>query len=289
MVCLILVLFALFDVFYQGALLFLSNSSTLALTNLSLVTGLKILIGGVPLLKGSAEIVDKIFNFFVIINGVLLFQLILLKISQLLLIKLLLVGTWALTLFEKTKKWAVKLLILLLFINPGLSLSVHITNYFTQAAQLENGTLIKAHIENIQKEPVNQKSSDKNAQNPAPVKTDQDIKQKSFLTIIAEFLIKTFNKVKNFIVEAFTKAQTFVGESILKLLELAINYFITVILLFVIMPFVYFFLFYWLLNKLFIKEDSKKLKSEEVYFIPGIVRSGRYRGRVRAGFVRLRK
>ena len=249
----VFVIVAMLDILYLPAIRFLSNTSAVALANLSLATGMKILIAGIPVLKGSAEIIDKVFSYLVFINGVLFFQIILLKVSQILLLKLLILASWILLFFRETKKLALKALLVLFLFNPGLSFYLAGAEYISNAVRLESGELIKAHMESIDKEKLKEKGK-------VSVEEEKKSENKSIFVVIGDFLINTFNTIKNTIIDAINKTKAFVGESILRLLELTINYFISVLFLFLICPFLYFILLYLLMKNIFAKLNEEEIE-----------------------------
>ena len=76
------------NLFYNYSLTFLNETFNYSLINLSLVSTLKILTGFFEFLRGFSEIIDKIFNYFLVINFLIFSQTTLLKLSSLIVVRL---------------------------------------------------------------------------------------------------------------------------------------------------------------------------------------------------------
>jgi hypothetical protein len=221
---------------------FLKETLNLSLSNLGLITGIKILSGTVDFLKGIQDIVEKIFNYFLAINGLIFFQMTLLKLSNMIFFRILIVLVSLLLLLKPARKLALKILLILLFINPGLQLYVMGVKLISHQANLEMGRTINDELQNISKtmneqDQVNDES-----------KSDKDENNASFTDKIKNFFSEGINKTKAFLEKTADKIMKIAN----KLLELVINYFVSMMILFLILPLIYFFVLYLIAKKIFI-------------------------------------
>ncbi|MFC1562354.1 hypothetical protein ACFL4Q_05095 [candidate division KSB1 bacterium] len=232
----IIVLFVCTDILSNFANDFLTDTLAIGAANIGIVAGLKGLIsmasstqieGGIvvtsgsiqagAILEGLNDMLDWAFNFFIISNFLIMFQIILLNVSKLLLVKILLAVSLIATFIKPVKKYALTVFMILLFINPGLPIFVSLTKITYDYALPDTSEIIQDKFEVIR----------------------NNFEQ----MLVAEGLL---NKVAG----SLKAMWSVVTESIAGLAELIITYFASMVLLFGIMPFLFFFLLKKIFNPL---------------------------------------
>ncbi|MCK5534779.1 hypothetical protein KAI68_06645 [bacterium] len=151
------------DLLSNYALSFLGKVSKIGFANLALIgvlkgilavassvdigVGVEMNIGAI--LKGLCDIVDKAFNFFIISNSLIVLQIFLLKISKFLIVKILIIVSAVFVFVKPVKKIAFSMLLILLLINPGLSLYVYASKFIYDKTIPSAGNEIGERLENI--------------------------------------------------------------------------------------------------------------------------------------------
>jgi hypothetical protein len=241
----ILAIVSLTGFLYKNSFDFLRETLNYSLTNLGLSTGLKILAGTFGFLKGISDIIDKVFNFFLIINGLIFFQMTLLKLSNLLVFRILIIVSFLTCFIKPIQKIALKIFIILIFINPGLQIYVTCVKYISIEANLELGKNIKEQMEKINSN-IEEGNLTEKAENNAIEQKNEDEsiieKAKSFFTKTKENIITSTSSI-------FKKSFTYLEKLVNGLLEIVIDYFVTALILFLILPGLYFFVLYKLLKR----------------------------------------
>ncbi len=145
------------------ALDFLGKVSKIGFANLALIGVLKGILAMVSsidvgvgvemnigaILKGLCDIIDKAFNFFIISNSLVVLQIFLLKISKFLVIKVLILISAGLIFVKQVKRVAFPLLMGFLLINPGFSLYVYVTKIIYEETIPSTGNEITERLEYI--------------------------------------------------------------------------------------------------------------------------------------------
>jgi hypothetical protein len=240
-VLLILVFFSTTGLLFNASSEFLKDTLNLSLSNLGLVTGIKILSGTVDFLKGIQDIVEKIFNYFLAINGLILFQATLLKLSNMIFFRVMIILVSFACIFKSLRKISLKILLILLFINPGLQIYVLGVKFISNQANLEMGKSINSELQNI--------SQSMNAANKdSGESVSEDTSGVSFSDRIKNFFSTGINKTKEFL----GKTADNLMKTSNKILELVINYFVSMMILFLILPVIYFLVLYLIFKKFFI-------------------------------------
>lgn len=184
-VVVILILVSTTGILEERASKFITSVMTKNLHFLALVEDIKLVIGGlssidVPFIKGISgnlnTSLDKTENFLLLTNVITFIQFMLISISKSWILKGLTLILFGLIFIKSLKKYAIKLLILTLAINPGLSIysitvdkishDAHIDfgdNYLKKlklqvdATKKENATLMQEHAKDITRINNNQK------------------------------------------------------------------------------------------------------------------------------------
>ena len=238
----ILVFFSTTGLLFNPSTGFLKETLNLSLSNLGLAAGIKILAGTVDFLEGIRDIVEKIFNYFLAINGLIFFQITLLKLSNMLFFRLLILSVCVLLFFKSIRKTVIKILVLMLFINPGLQFYVIGVKFISYQADLELGKSINAELRGISKSiDMQTDTDDKNSTQP------EDGSKTSFIDRIKNFVGESINKTKKMLSSMLNDLTSAAN----RLLELVINYFISMMVLFLILPVIYFFVLYLIAKKYF--------------------------------------
>lgn len=163
-ISLILILIAIFDVFEQTAIEYIKGISEKNIGFLGLVIELKLIFSGVsdfiPFLKEHNstinESLEKAEHYLMTVNIISLVQLMLLEISKAWLIKVLIVILFLATFFRSSKKLSSRLLILVLALNPGLTIYSVTMHHLSQTSSFDYGqeylTELKATADTLQAE-----------------------------------------------------------------------------------------------------------------------------------------
>ncbi|OHD10573.1 MAG: hypothetical protein A2086_09450 [Spirochaetes bacterium GWD1_27_9] len=244
-ISIILIIAANIPFLYQYCQNFLKETFEFSVTNLTFATSLKILTGTLDFLEGFSDIIEKLFNFFLTINLLIFFQMALLKISELIIVKIIIIVSFVLIFVKPINKIAIKVLIILLFINPGLKFYIVGVEFISKSTKLEMGKSIKKHFEKIDlslKE--NKTENNGELQNKSEEKKSLLEKAKDLFFNPQENIL---NKAKGEIL----KFSGYMNDLISYLVELTIEYIISVTILFFILPLLYFYSLYIVLKKFF--------------------------------------
>ncbi|RAX54487.1 hypothetical protein CCY99_03825 [Helicobacter sp. 16-1353] len=148
-ILLVFSILAIFDFFNKSAISYIEDSFTFALSNIGIVAVLKIIVGALPLTSGISDILDKIFNFFFLANILIGIQYVLLIINKILFVKILIILFFALRLIPQFRLVSTKILIILLFFNPGLNLYINAIKIISNEANMTIDNDLKVKMENI--------------------------------------------------------------------------------------------------------------------------------------------
>ena len=218
------VLLALINIFKNETLEFIENAFNFSLKHMGILALLKITSAILPFSSGVEGLLDKIFNFFFVANVLIGMELILIKLSGGLAIKLILIGLFIARFFYKK---ITPLLLIFLFLNPGLN----IYSRFIQSLSNEINESINSKIEaNI--------NSLKNSVGMGEVEEESGV--------LSKFVdgIKAFSKDK-----IIAKLES-IAEGLNEMLFLSIQYMLNAIFLFSLMPLIYFVVMYKIIKKL---------------------------------------
>ncbi len=223
---------------------FLNKVCASAMSNLAAASVLKILSGTLDIFSGFSDIFDYIFNFLMISNLLIAFQIILLKISGSLIIKIIAVTGVLLLFIKPVKRVASGIIIIVLMINPGLSIYINGVNYIYEKSGFNKGNEIESRLQNV-KSII--ESDNKN--NESSKIEEADHKKNIFgrlfdKTIAVKEMVTSFGK------DLSDKISKVTVEISRGLMEIVINYTVMIISLFFILPFLYFFILYSLIKSI---------------------------------------
>ena len=239
----LLVILALTNLLFNFSLNFLNEAFNYSLINLSLVSTLKIASGFFEFLQGFSDIIDRMFNFFLSINFLILFQITILKISNLVAIKIVIVAVFILSFVKPVRMFFLKILVFLLFLNPGLSLYISSVKLLSDNINLELGKNVNLKFEELNNT-LNKEELFENS--------DEQDGKKGFMENAKSFFK---DPVKSFVSgtkEKFNQIVTYTSKLLQTVMELTIVYFVNSIIIFFMLPIVYFFSLYIITKKLFL-------------------------------------
>ena len=277
LIFLVFCIFAMFDLYNQNALKYIEDSFSFALTNIGVVAVLKIISGALPLTDGISDILDKIFNFFFLANILIGIQYILLIINKILFIKILIILFFAFRFIPQFKSIATKILIILLFFNPGLNLYIGAIKIISNEANMT--------IDNDLNEKINHIKGILGISPKVEIEIEELGDARSTLSkvigeigIFGQNIQATAKGVANTITnpidstqktldEAKTKilkSMQVIGDGLSVILSLSIKYILNVFFLYFLMPILYFYIMYRVINykPLYHKEIIHKIESK---------------------------
>lgn len=277
LIFLVFCIFAMFDLYNQNALKYIEDSFSFALTNIGVVAVLKIISGALPLTDGISDILDKIFNFFFLANILIGIQYILLIVNKILFIKILIILFFAFRFIPQFKSIATKILIILLFFNPGLNLYIGAIKIISNEANMT--------IDNDLNEKINHIKGILGISPKVEIEIEELGDARSTLSkvigeigIFGQNIQATAKGVANTITnpidstqktldEAKTKilkSMQVIGDGLSVILSLSIKYILNVFFLYFLMPILYFYIMYRVINykPLYHKEIIHKIESK---------------------------
>lgn len=220
------VLLALVNIFKNETLGFIENAFNFSLKHMGILALLKITSAILPFSSGIEGLLDKIFNFFFIANVLIGMELILIKLSGSLAIKLILIGLFIARFFYKK---ITPLLLIFLFLNPGLNIYSRFIQSLSNEINESINTKIEANINSL-----------KNNVGMGEVEIQEEE------GILSKFVdgVKAFSKDK-----IIAKLES-IAEGLNEMLFLSIQYMLNTIFLFSLMPLIYFVVMYKIIKKL---------------------------------------
>lgn len=271
---------AMFDFFNKNAIAYIESSFTFALTNIGIAAVLKILVGALPLTDGISDILNKIFNFFFLANILIGIQYILLIVNKILFIKILIIIFFILRLFPQFRNFSTKILIILLFFNPGLNLYINAIKIVSIQANMTIDSDLSAKMHNIK----NMLGNNQEVKLPKDIEKLGDTRS-SMSKIIGEITMfgNTINEGAKSVANAIsspidstqkaldnTKAKLLqgiqiIGDSLSVVLNLSIKYILNILFLYFLMPLLYFYILYRIIsqkNQIIIKIDPKNIDNQ---------------------------
>ncbi|MEW7290361.1 hypothetical protein [Aquimarina sp. 2304DJ70-9] len=275
---LILVIVAFSNVLVNPAIDFLYGVNSDMMLSLGVALELKSIAtsidnSNIPLVGGLAVELTDIFaraiDYLTFSNIVIAIQAILVKMGKSLLFKLLPLIFLAGIFLEKYKQLALKLLIVALLINPGLSLYVNGIHYVSDSMELDLGSSLHEHLSAIKNKYEKKRKEVLSKQEARKKRQLERAKEKGRKDI------STFKKVEDAVVnkvenvgirveEGFSETLEVLKEGKKELMKLIINMVSNLIVLFLILPLLYFYLMGFVLKKFFHFSGLSKLQTTEI-------------------------
>ncbi len=273
LVLLVFCALAMLDLYNQSAMKYIEDSFSFALTNIGIVAVLKIISGALPLTNGISDILDKIFNFFFFANILIGIQYILLVVNKILFIKILIIVFFVIRFVPQFRAIATKMLIILLFFNPGLNLYIGAVKIISDEANMTINNDLNNKINHIRsilgispkiELPEFEELGDTRSTLSKVIgeigifgQNIQDTAKGITNTITnpIDSTQKTLDEAKSKIL----KSMQIIGDSLSVILSLSIKYILNVFFLYFLMPIVYFYIMYRVINykPLYYQEISK--------------------------------
>lgn len=249
--------------FSTEALSFLLSTSEDMLISLGILTDLKLVADAshsVPVL-GSASTsavstLDKAFNYISLANAMVVAQIILLNLSKSILFKLIGVICIAGLFIKKTSAHAYKALVMTLLICPGLAIYINVLKYVSVEAQLNLGTSLKNELKQTQekyhskKDTLNKTIELKKAQQLKEAKA-KGKKHIGLLKRIEDDIDNTVSKTAVTLEQGVSESVDVIHFLSKKIDEMLINLIVTVLIVFLVLPLLYFYIIKLALLRLF--------------------------------------
>lgn len=262
-ILLVFSILAIFDFFNQSAMRFIEDSFSFALSNIGIVAVLKILSGAMPLTDGISDILDKIFNFFFLANILIGIQYVLLIVNKIVFVKILIILFFILHFLPQFRSLSTKILIILLFFNPGLNLYVNAVKIISNEANMTIDSDLRIKMEGVknmlgiapQVEVVEFEELGDTRNTMSKIIGEigmfgQNIQDSA--KGVANTITNPIDSTQKALDEAKTKLLKgiqVIGDSLSVILNLAIKYMLNVLFLYFVMPVLYFYIMYRMVSQ----------------------------------------
>ncbi len=230
------------NLLFDFSLNFLNESFNYSLLNLGFSSTLKISAGVFDFLKGFGDIIDKIFNFFLAINFLILFQITFLKLSNLIVVKIFIVSTFLLSFIPSVRRYSVKIFVILLFLNPGLSLYVSGVKLISDSINLELGKNVSDKFKELDETVKNNKLIDETKRENEEKKSNEEAK---------DFFKSPFKSIFAGLQDKLNSSIKYISTLLQTVMELVIIYLVNSVIIFFVLPVFYFYCLYILAKKIF--------------------------------------
>ena len=274
----ILIALSFLHTFSTDALNFLVTTSEDMLASLGILTDLKLVADAshsVPLVgkvsTSAITTLDKAFNYISLANAMVVAQIILLNLSKSVLFKaigLLCIGG---LFIKRTSAMAYKVLVMTLLICPGIAIYINILKYVSTEAQLNLGTSLKKELKathekyNSKKDELQKKIDLKHAQELQEAKA-KGKDHVGLLKRIEDGIENTVSKTAVTVEEGVSEGSDVVHFLGKKIDEMLINLIVTILIVFLVLPLLYFYIIKLALMRLFAFElNNQSLQSIATY------------------------
>lgn len=256
-ICLSLILglfciLGMFDFYNSNAIAYIESNFSFALSNMGIVAGLKIICGILPLSDGISDILDKIFNFFFLANLLIGIEYVLLLVNKIFIFKILLIVFFVLHLMPRLRSMATKILIILLFFNPGLNIYVNLIKIISDEANMHLESEIDKEILSIKKQlgivtppNINLEFNDSRSTTQKIIGEIGLFSQKvdKAVDIVTSPIDSTKSAIE-FSKDKILKNLSTLAASFNVALKLSVQYILNIFFLYFLMPVVYFYVLY---------------------------------------------
>jgi hypothetical protein len=235
---------------------YLSRLASDAVANLGIVAGLKVLAGVLSFTDGIEEIIDRVLNLMLVVNGLVFLNLAMLHLSRVAAVKVLIVvGTVVFAVVRPLRRSAVAALTVLLMVNPGLSLYTLLVRDLFSAAQVETSRSISTRLQHLRSMAEQEfqiafsTATDGAAvsapSSPVPRRSIRN--EKNVIESVGEAL----DQGRRYVEGTARMVKAVAGAGMQHLLDTAVQYFVLAALQFIVMPALYLFGFRLALKRLF--------------------------------------
>lgn len=257
--------FAWYNPFYDNSLMVLEESSKKALESLGLLEALFLsakAVGSIhfPLVagafNGAAESIEKSSFYLSLGNVLLLFQLILLKVTHAKVIIIALGVVWCLSISKQLEVLMFKILLLGVFVNPGLSIFTASVYWLEQQAQIKSVNTLHQDLQLVHQDYMKKEAERKEKLATRKAKQLAKDKQrgKDHLTFFQKAGDAIDKKVSNttlHLSEDFKLTEKSIQFAAKKAAIVAINFLTSALFLYLFLPLAYGVLAYLLIGALF--------------------------------------
>lgn len=274
----ILIILAFSNILVDPAIDFLSSVNSDMMLGLGVAMELKSIAtsidnSNIPLIGGLATELEDIFsravNYLTFANIVIGVQTILVNMGKALLFKILPIIFLACLWIKKYKQFAVKLLIISLLINPGLSLYVNGIHYVSDTMELDLGSKLHRHLsliknkyeEKREKVTAKQEARKKRQLEKARKKGHKDI---GLIKKVEDVVVNKVEDIGVDVEEGFSEAFEVLKEGKKELMKLIINMASNLVVLFLILPLLYFYIMGLVLKKFFHFSGLSLIGAQEI-------------------------
>lgn len=272
-ICALLVIIAIFEILEKPAYDYIKGISEKNLGFLGLVTELKLILSGVsdfiPFLKEHngtiTESLEKAEHYLMIVNVISLVQLMLLEISKTLLVKVLVVSLFITTFFRSSRKLSSRLLILVLALNPGLTLYSVTMHHLSETTSIDYGNEylveLKASVDSLQVErsKIMQEHADKLNE------IDKDKKGIVFFKKLKEDISYDLKKAKTTIKGDYSEIRLLIRDGGKEIVRKLFIFCTMVLFSLLIVPIGYMILVYTVYKTVITSEVKQELQIAETY------------------------
>lgn len=250
--------------FHNDLANYLENQISSVTLSLGLLLELKALASSsssshVPLISGvsasTVEALSKAIEYLSWSDVLVTTQLILIVLSKSILLKIVLLFAFAGSFISRYKTASLKILVLLLLINPGLPAYVSVIKYTAEESKLNSGdklsqVLQKTHADYEKRKLQNKKQEDQRNQRQLETAKLEGKDKISVLKRLEDKASDDFKKVDNKVEEVVSDAYQILRIAVKQITIESINLFTSILIQFILLPFLYFFGAFTLYKKL---------------------------------------
>lgn len=231
---------------------FLLKASEKMLSTLHTVTELKSLATAtassrIPLISGAADSIsqtlENIFNYLILANIFVLIQIVLVGLSQLLFIKLGAIIALLLAFIKKTHKLALRIFVVFIFINPGMPL------YFSGLKIIADHTHL--HLLDTFHQELIETKEEFDKKHLLRVQHEEQLKKENLIEKIGLGLVHAVEGIAEHIIRDLKFFTEFTKKVGIELIKKSIKILVANLILFLLLPLLYMYIFLLLLNKIF--------------------------------------
>ena len=274
-----ILIFAWYNPLYTRSLSELEKASEKSIENLAILESLYLVseasssvrlpfISGI--FEGASKSINSALEYLLLGVIILLAQLIILKITHSKVVLVLLMVLWVIALFKKRKTLAYQFLIFGLFLNPGLSIFASGISYIDHKLQISgpeslHSQLTLIHSDFMKKE---QKREEELKQRKEQQMKQDSLKGKDHLTLIQRIEDKVEERAPQIglhFEEDFRLTKKAIQFAAKKIRQLVVNYLTSVLILYLLLPLLYFVLAIVTVKSLFTTSQMEYLKNKMIY------------------------
>jgi len=214
----------------------------------------------VPLVSGSfqgvSELLNQAIQYLEFSNLIIGMQLLLLALSQSALLKILIIPALAILFIYEKRKLVIEILMVLLMINPGLTIYVLGIKYIAQEVEINLGSdlnqeLKTAHASYLEKRKDQESQMDKRKSTQLQKAEAKGKDKISLLNKVEDAVIGTTEKIGDDLSLIFSDTLEILKSAGEKMINMCLNLFTHILLVFFLLPMVYYYLMRRVLKEFF--------------------------------------